>query len=136
MYNKLCSFVFESKDFKQGNNVVRFLFQKVHSYSQCGEWVRDGKSGERRFIQTSSVGVLKDLKQSSSTEAENRGHSGKRDKEEKNGTERLGNIKTELRFVNLVALAKVISCRDIKRNQIPVWEVRKQRQGRQISTGI
>lgn len=29
---------------------------------------------------------------------------------EKTETERLGNVRTEVKFVNLVALAKVISC--------------------------
>lgn len=38
---------------------------------------------------------------------------------EKTETERLGNIKSEVKFVNLVALAKVISCSGRNWDQIP-----------------
>lgn len=38
---------------------------------------------------------------------------------EKTETERLGNIRTEVKFVNLVALAKVISCSGRNWDQIP-----------------
>lgn len=54
-------------------------------------------------------------------------------------TERLGNIRFEIGFVNLVALAKGISCNDRDKNQInqvSVWELRKKKQDRKIFMDI